>query len=130
MLLQSALKFLHLIRYNEAFCFLVEMLVQVLKDIYPFCILLFTLTAVFCLVTLILEGGYDELSYEFMGRFPIIINMLQTFRNSIGDLKEPMYGKWIERSQYETMQEELENPYQYAIMFVTWMFFIANIFIM
>ena len=46
-LIQSAAKFLQLIRYNESFCFLVEMLMQVSKDIYPFLIVFFTFCAVF-----------------------------------------------------------------------------------
>lgn len=126
-LLQCCMKFLNLIRYNESFCFLVEMLVQVSKDIYPFLVVFFTFCGVFIMVTYILEGGYDADSYKFMSPFPLIINMLQTFRNSIGDLSNPHYGKWIPENYAE---EYLENNYQYAIMAVTWFFFIANIFLM
>lgn len=85
-LVQSSLKFLQLIRYNEPFCFLVEMLVQVTNDIYPFCIVLFTFCGVFTLVTAIMEGDYDTEEYFFMSPFPLLINVIQTFRNSIGDL--------------------------------------------
>lgn len=45
------------------------------------------------MVTLILEGEYDDEAYPFMGK--LLINILQTFRNSIGDLTEPKYGNWI-----------------------------------
>ena len=124
-LLQSCLKFLMLIRYNESFCYLVEMLVQVSKDIYPFLVVFFTFCAVFVLITYILEGGYpdpDEV-YNFM--HPMIINCLQTFRNSIGDLKAPNYGRWIADDEKGPL-----TGYQYSIMAVTWFFFIANIFIM
>lgn len=125
-LIQSAAKFLQLIRYNESFCFLVEMLMEVFKDIYPFLIVFFTFCGVFVLVTHILEGGYDDESYKFLGPFPLIINILQTFRNSIGDLTEPKYGKWFED------MKDTDNPsgYQYAVIGVTWGFFIANIFLM
>ena len=41
-LMQSAAKFMQLIRYDESFCYLVEMLTQVSKDIYPFLIVFFT----------------------------------------------------------------------------------------
>lgn len=75
-LLQSAAKFLQLIRYDENFCFLVQMLMEVSKDIYPFLILFFTFCGVFSLVTLILEGGYSEENYPFMKPFPIWINIL------------------------------------------------------
>lgn len=93
-LLQCCLKFMQLIRYNESFCFLVEMLVQVSLDIYPFLVVFFTFCGVFTLITYILEGGYDDEDYPFMGKD--IINILQTFRNSIGDFKNPKYGPWID----------------------------------
>lgn len=94
-LLECTSKFLQLIRYQESFCFLVEMLTQVFKDMYPFLVVFFTFTGVFVVVTDILEGKYDDENYQFMGPFPLIINMLQSFRNSIGDLTEPLYGEWI-----------------------------------
>ena len=97
-LLQSAAKFMQLIRYDENFCYLVEMLTQVSKDIYPFLIVFFTFCAVFVMVTYILEGNYSDESYKYMGPYPMLINMLQTFRNSIGDLAEPEYGRWIPKS--------------------------------
>ena len=71
------------------------MLIEVSKDIYPFLIIFFTFCGVFSLTTLILEGGYDAEGYQFMGPYPFLINVLQTFRNSIGDLREPSYGRWI-----------------------------------
>lgn len=74
--LQSASKFLQLIRYNEAFCFLVEMLIQVSKDIYPFLIVFFTFCSVFVLVTYILENEYDPEDYDFMNNYPMLIILL------------------------------------------------------
>lgn len=47
------------------------------------------------LITRVIEGGYKPDDYDYMGPFPTVINILQTFRNSIGDIKEPDYGKWI-----------------------------------
>ena len=79
------------------------MLMQVSKDIYPFCIVFFTFCLIFSMVTLILEGEYDNEAYPFMS--PLTINILQTFRNSIGDLTEPLYGLWIDNNK------ELENVY-------------------
>ena len=75
-LLQSAAKFLQLIRYDEHFCFLVQMLIEVAKDIYPFLIVFFTFCGVFSLVTLILEGKYDAGDYQFMESFPFLVNIL------------------------------------------------------
>ena len=69
------------------------MLTQVSKDIYPFLVVFFTFCGIFSMVTLILEGEYDDEAYPFMGK--LLINILQTFRNSIGDLTEPKYGNWI-----------------------------------
>lgn len=69
------------------------MLLQVSKDIYPFLIVFFTFCGIFSIVTLILEGAYSDEAYPLMD--PLSINILQTFRNSIGDLIEPKYGKWI-----------------------------------
>lgn len=94
-IIQSGLKLMQLIRYDENFCYLVEMLLQVSKDIFPFLIVFFTFCAVFILITYILEGGYSFDAYPCMKPFPLIVNMLQTFRNSIGDLAEPEYGNWI-----------------------------------
>ena len=75
---------------------MVEMLVQVSKDIYPFCIVLFTFCGVFCLITAIFEGDYDTEDYLFLRNYPLLINIIQTFRNSIGDLQTPRYGNWIQ----------------------------------
>ena len=94
-LMQSAVKFMQLIRYDEAFCFLVEMLIEVSKDIYPFLVVFFTFLFVFALVNSILEGGYSAENYKYLDPFPMLVNILQTFRNSIGDLSEPEYGRWI-----------------------------------
>ena len=110
------------------------MLIEVSKDIYPFLIVFFTFLAVFVMVTFVLEGGYSFENYEYMKPFPLIVNNLQTFRNSIGDLAEPDIGKWIKDKtvNYNPVDSEgfLKNNYQYAIMTVVWFFFIANIFIM
>lgn len=123
LLLQSAMKFLQLIRYNEPFSFLVAMLGQVASDIYPFLIIYFTFYGVFTLVTLILEGSYDNDDYgEELNT--LVINLIQTFRNTIGDVKEPKYEKWINKKY------PLENAYQYAIITITWVFFVINIFLM
>ena len=126
-LIECSLKFLQLIQYNESFGYLVEMLTQVSKDIYPFLVIFFTFTGIFVIVTDIIEGGYPSDDYQFMANFHLIINMLQSFRNSIGDLAEPLYGKWIQVKNEPGVTLDI---YQYGIMIVTWTFFIANIFIM
>lgn len=134
---QSAIKFLNLIRYNESFCFLVEMLVQVALDIYPFCIVLFTFCAVFVMVTLVLEHNYPTDAYPYMN--PLTIIILQTFRNSVGDLSEPKDYNWIDhdllrRTDYLYKITGLDihaiTVYQNLLIGITWFFFIANIFIM
>lgn len=104
------------------------MLIQVSKDIYPFLIVFFTFCAVFMLITQVIEGGYKADDYDYMGPFPTVINILQTFRNSIGDIKEPAYGNWIPDA--DNTNVILKDNYQYGIMIVTWFFFVANIFIM
>ena len=85
------------------------MLVQVSRDIYPFCIVLFTFCGVFLLITAILEGDYNTEDYLFMARFPWIINIIQTFRNSIGDLQTPRYGTWIPFKIYDEDGNELDE---------------------
>ena len=62
-LLECTSKFLQLIRYRESFCFLVEMLVQVFNDMYPFLVIFFTFTGIFVIITDILEGGYSADDY-------------------------------------------------------------------
>lgn len=44
-------------------------------------------------------------------------------------MAEPEYGRWIPKNS-SNEDGYLESGYQYAIMAVTWTFFIANIFIM
>lgn len=65
-LIQSAVKFMQLLRYDENFCYLVQMLIEVTRDIYPFLVVFFTFCGLFSMVTLILEGGYDDESYPFI----------------------------------------------------------------
>jgi len=42
-----------------------------------------------------MEGGYSSENYTYMGPYPLLINIIQTFRNSIGDIDVPLYGSWI-----------------------------------
>lgn len=67
------------------------MLVQVALDVYPFCIVLFTFCGVFLMVAMVLNVHYDPTSYPGMDNYRTIISILQTFRNSVGDLSNPMY---------------------------------------
>jgi len=83
---------------------------------------------VFALVTYILEGGYDDAAYPHMGGSPIIITILQTFRNAVGDITEPGRSNWVPKALKNS--ESLQNEHQIYILAVTWFFFIANIFIM
>lgn len=72
-LIQSAFKFLQLIRYDENFCFLVQMLIEVSRDIYPFLVVFFTFCGLFSMITLILEGCYDDESYPLISEHMINI---------------------------------------------------------
>jgi hypothetical protein len=77
------------------------MLTQVFADILPFLIVFFTFHFVFVLITYVLEGRYDPESYANLENFPMIVNNLQTFRNSIGDLAEPGYGAWVTKESLD-----------------------------
>jgi len=83
---------MQLIRYKVDFAFLVDMLIQVSSDIYPFLVVFFTFCIVFTLLTFIMEGGYSAENYVYMSPYPLLINIIQTFRNSIGDIDVPLYG--------------------------------------
>lgn len=82
MVFQSAVKFLQLIQYSESFCYLVEMLLQVTKDITEFLIVFFAFNFVFVMVTYILETGYkqeddwEEKQYQYIPDFSIIITII------------------------------------------------------
>lgn len=76
LIIQSTAKFLQLIRYNESFCLLVQMLTQVTVDIYPFLIVFFTFQLIFVLITIVLEYGYTEDGYDTMESFSLIITIL------------------------------------------------------
>jgi hypothetical protein len=47
---------------------------------------------VFSMITIIMEADFVEDSYEDVPRFMRIL--LQTFRNSIGDIATNKYGGW------------------------------------
>lgn len=93
------------------------MLVQVTYDVYPFCIVLFTFCAVFVMVTAVLEIHYDPIGYNGLEDYRLMVNIIQTFRNSIGDISNPLY-------------ELGDTWFHHAEMAVTWLFFIFNVFIM
>lgn len=73
----SAMKFLQLIRYNERFCYLACMLIQVVEDIKPFLVVLFTFSGIFMFVTIIIEGDYSQSTdYDYLAPYPFIIMAL------------------------------------------------------
>lgn len=68
------------------------MIAQVIVDLGPFLCTFLMFILLFTAITLIMESDYDDKDYsEVPKNFRILI---QTFRNSIGDIEPQKYGEW------------------------------------
>ena len=68
------------------------MITQVFIDLIPFFSIFLMYIFVFSMITIIMEADFVNDGYEDMPRFLRIL--LQTFRNSIGDIATNNYGGW------------------------------------
>ena len=68
------------------------MLTAVLMDLAPFLTIFLIFVFVFSMIIIIMESDIDPEDYAGIPKFNRI--MIQTFRNSIGDIAIYQYGKW------------------------------------
>lgn len=91
-LIQAIFKCLQYVRVIDSFGFLVEMIISVIFDLFPF-VAVFTLMVTFFSFGLHVMGGeFDD--GDYLGIPRPIMTWIQMFRNSIGDIAEIKYGVW------------------------------------
>lgn len=118
-LLMCTVKLMQFLRYNEDFSFLIQMILTVFVDLFPFMTVFFVLVFFFSLVMVIADADFDNDDYDMVDRFIQIF--LQVFRNSVGDIAATKYEHWMADSSGAT---------QTTAMFLIWFFWLFNIFIM
>jgi len=118
----SIIKFMQLIRVVEKMNFLVQMVIVVLYDLYPFIFLFCVFIFFFTMVIIIMGADFDAEDYPQVD--PFLRILIQVFRNSIGDVNIVDYGKWTPEEGQEASRE------QKAAMSILWVFWMLNIFIM
>ena len=63
----------------------------------------------------------DDAEESYQGVPPIIAQLIQVFRNSIGDIGVPQYQYWLIREQ-----KAEEDEIAAIFIFFIWVFFVAN----
>jgi len=89
---QSFLKIMFFLRVFEQFGLLVDLVAQALSDSIPFTCFLIMWLILFSLLFRILGFEIDDGDYSSMGQASIYV--LQTYRNSVGDIAAPAYSFW------------------------------------
>ena len=79
-------------RYHDEFSFLVSMITHVFLDLIPFFTVFFMYILLFSIINIIMEADFGTDDYADLPRYMRIL--IQTFRNSIGDIQVSNYGKW------------------------------------
>lgn len=88
-------KLMILIRINQTFSQLAELVIVCIRDVIPFLIFLFTWILIFCVLYKVLGAmhGVDE---QFPEIHPVFGFFLYTFENSIGNINNPTFKWWID----------------------------------
>jgi hypothetical protein len=72
------------------------MLIQTIKELVSFLSFMMITIVYFAFSTHIFGASYDSSDYVGVNSFVVIL--IQTFRNSIGDINPPLYDNWSEKS--------------------------------
>ena len=118
-LLMCTVKLMQFLRYKEEFGFLIQMILTVFVDLFPFLTIFMVLVFFFSLVMVITDADFEQDDYSMVDRF--ISLFLQVFRNSVGDIAAVKYKHWLDDAEGSTRQ---------FAMFLIWFFWLVNIFIM
>lgn len=117
-LFMCTIKLMQFLRYNENFGFLIQMILTVFVDLFPFLTIFIVTVFFFSLVMVIMDSGFDDGDYPKVQRFLIIF--LQNFRNSIGDFEAVSYENW------HTAEPALRSH----ALSIIWLFWLLNVFLM
>ena len=124
MLLWAVIKTLFFLRVNEEFGLLIQMVQQCFIDVSAFTVFFIFWMIMFCCWFMILGMEVDESQYQLMHEFPMFF--IQSFRNTQGDTSPPIYDFWRSISR----SNELDKNISYSMIFIIWLFWIINEFIM
>lgn len=71
-LFMSTIKLMQFLRYNENFSFLIQMILSVFVDLFPFLTIFVVTVFFFSLVIVIMDAGFDDGDYPRVQKFLII----------------------------------------------------------
>ena len=126
MLVFSVIKVLGYLKLDDRFGLMVDLIVQVIKDVYNFCIFL-VCWLVLCVLLYKVSGfsmGNDDDYPLVNSNLVLFLNM---FRNSIGDVQTPKYDWWTTTQEGSTITGIMIG---YAwILFITHQFLLLIILV-
>ena len=115
------LKLLQLIKYKEEYCFLVQMITQVFKDLSAFMTIFMLNVYIFAMVYFVMGVKFESPEYKDM--LTTFSGFIQVFRNSIGDIIPVELESWsIERTN--------DSLLTIVATGIVWAFWFINIFTM
>ena len=94
---QSFIKIMFFVRIFRNIGFMVQMVGSTILDIIPFLIFIMMFILYFALISIITEIDWDPAGSNYPDLQKSTIAMLQTYRNSIGDIEVPNYQFWLNR---------------------------------
>lgn len=86
-------KLMILIRINQTFSQLAELVIVCIKDVIPFLIFLFTWILIFCVLYKVL-GAQGQVEKTYPNIHPFFGYFLYCFENSIGNITNPTFEIW------------------------------------
>ena len=89
----SAIKLIGYLRIFESIGLNINLIMQAIKDTGPFLFFFVSWIACFCLLMLIAGWELDVQDYPGVNYY--VAYIIQTYRNSIGDITPPSYSFWI-----------------------------------
>ena len=120
-LLQSMLKLLSLIKYKEEYCFLVQMITQVFKDLSAFMTIFMLNVYIFAMVYFVM--GVEIENEEYKDMYTTFSGFIQVFRNSIGDIVPVKLDAWNVSKTNDSVLSAMAHG-------IVWIFWFINIFTM
>ena len=79
---------------NDNFGILIELIIECIRDISVFGLFMFGWIIVITLIYILLGAEFDNEDYDVLD--PKVFFVIQTWRNSIGDIGPPKYSFWME----------------------------------
>ena len=112
-------KIMFFMRINTNLGLLVELVKRVMKDMFSFTVFLFVWIGAFTFLYILL-GSYDTVGKkEHIS--PVVMHLIQTFENTVGNIKDPRYQFWLDNLK------DHEGVSQFTI-YVIWVVWFMNQF--